>query len=122
MNIQWSTFHTPYTENAVRRVVPTRSGVYLLWVKYKNGNWKCFYVGKSENLEERLLQHLSTSEDNDCVKENVRYTSGFYWAEVPRGSDRSGIEKALYDYYKTECNKNDPGGTPIHVNVPSTPT
>ncbi len=41
---KWSTFHTPYSESNVYKVVPSSSGVYALWIKYKSGIWKCFYV------------------------------------------------------------------------------
>ena len=116
--LKWSDFFTPFTKETVDNNVPTNSGVYLLLVKYKSGKWECFYVGRAENLHDRLIDHLSTDHDNECIKENVKYTSGFYYAAVSTQADREGIEKALYDYYETECNINDPGGNPIHVNVP----
>jgi hypothetical protein len=40
-----------------------------------------------------------------------------YWRVDPQ-SDRDGIEKLLYDYYRPECDKVDPGGAPIEVNLP----
>lgn len=119
MHITWSSFHDEYTEEKVRRYVPTNAGVYLLWVKLKNGKWKCFYVGQASDLEDRLLDHLSTAETNKCIKNNVsQYICGFEYAKVSRQSDRDGIEKFLYDYYKPKCNQVDPGGTPIEVNLP----
>ncbi|MBL7073873.1 GIY-YIG nuclease family protein [candidate division KSB1 bacterium] len=122
MNIEWSSFHTPYNESEVKKYVPTSAGVYLLWVKYKSDRWEAFYIGQASNLENRLLEHLSDEEKNNCIKENVKYTSGFHYAKVGKQSDRDGIEKYLYDHYSTECNKVDPGGTSILVNLPSTPT
>ena len=119
MEISWSTFHTPYTESEVKKYVPTDSGVYLLWVKLESNNWRCFYVGKSDNLETRLLQHLSDEEENECIKDKVsEKICGYEYAKVSKQSDRDGIEKYLYDHYSPECNKNDPGGTPIKVNLP----
>lgn len=106
----------------MKQYAPTSAGVYLLWVKYKSGQWECFYIGQASNLEDRLLDHLSDEEENNCIKENVKYRSGFHYAKVGRESDRDGIEKYLYDHYSPECNKVDPGGTPIRVNLPSTPT
>ena len=119
LELQWSSFHTPYTEAEVRKFVPIFSGVYLLWVKYKSGKWECFYVGRAQNLEQRLLDHLGDDEPDKCIKNNVQYRCGFYWAEVSTEPNRIGVEKALFDYYRTECNDVDPGGTPIHVNVPA---
>ena len=120
MKINWSAFHDKYDEENVRKYTPTKPGVYLLWVKLKEGNkWKCFYCGLADNLEDRLLDHLSDSEKNERIKEEVKkYVCGFEWAEVAKQSDREGIEKFLYDHYKPECNKVDPGGTPTEINLP----
>jgi len=119
MKITWSSFHSPYTESKVRKYVTTEAGVYLLWVKLKSGKWKCFYVGKAENLEARLLYHLSDDEENECIKDNVsKHICGFEYAKVSKQSDRDGIEKYLYDHYSPECNQIDPGGEPIEVNLP----
>lgn len=118
MKIIWSEFKSPYNERVVRNEVPEKSGIYLLYVNYKSGKWECFYVGKAEDLHSRLLDHLSGSESNKCIKENVKYLCGFYYALVSREEDRKGIEKYLYNYFKPECNQNDPGGFPIEVNLP----
>ncbi len=117
----WSSFYTPFNEAEVKRVVPTSAGVYALWVHYKNGRWDCFYVGKAENLEKRLLEHLADAEPNDCIKENRKYKCGFCWMEISTEAERSGAEKFLYDKLKPECNKTDPGGTPLEIPLPPTP-
>lgn len=118
MNITWSGFKSPYNEQTAG-LAPSQAGVYLLWVKMQSGKWKCFYVGRSVDLRQRLLDHLSTSEPNGCIKTKVsKYVCGFEYALVSSQSDRDGIEKYLYDKYKPECNKVDPGGTPIEVNLP----
>jgi len=118
MNVKWSSF-LRLTEENVQRFVPNSAGVYLLWVRLKNEKWRCYYVGQCVNLEDRLLEHLSASEPNSCIKNNVqKYISGFEYAKVERKRDRDGIEKFLYDYYSLECNKKDPGGVPISVNLP----
>jgi excinuclease UvrABC nuclease subunit len=119
MKIIWSAFHEPYTELEIKKYVPAESGIYLLWVKLINGNWRCFYVGQADNLEDRLLQHLSSGEPNECIKKKVSgYICGFEYAEVSKQSDRDGVEKYLYDHYSPECNQVDPGGTAIEVNLP----
>lgn len=117
--INWSSFHTPYTEAEVKKYVPTDAGVYLLWVQLKNEKWKCFYTGQAKNLESRLLDHLSDDEPNECIKDNVKkYVCGFEYAKVSTQSERDRIEKFLYDHYSPECNNQDPGGTPLEVNLP----
>lgn len=120
MQLTWSGFYTPYSESNVNNYVPEKAGVYLLWVKLHNGKWTCFYVGQAENLKTRLLQHLSSSEKNDCIKTHVStYTCGFEFALVGRQADRDGIEKFLYDYYKPECNNiSPPDVESIEVNLP----
>lgn len=119
MQVQWSNFVTPYNGTNVKSNAADSAGVYLLWVKLQNGKWRCFYVGKAENLKERLLDHLSTSESNTCVKNKAgEYVCGFEYALVAKKDDRSGVEKFLYDHYKPECNQTDPGGNPIAVNLP----
>lgn len=118
MNIEWSSFQRLTSEN-VQTHVATSAGVYLLWVQLKNEKWRCYYAGQCENLEERLLYHLSTSETNVCIKNHIdNHINGFEYAKVGRQSDRDGIEKFLYDHYSPECNMRDPGGTPTPVNLP----
>jgi excinuclease UvrABC nuclease subunit len=118
MQITWSSFQN-LTEENVRKYVPKDAGVYLLWVKLKNEKWRCYYVGQADDLERRLLEHLSDEEKNPCIKTNVHdYISGYKYAKVARQSDRDGIEKSLYDHYEPECNEKDPGGEPIEVNLP----
>lgn len=119
MQVEWSLFHATYTAAGVRASVPRTAGVYLLWVKLQNGRWRCFYAGQADNLERRLLDHLSASEANQCIKAHVsKYTCGFEYAEVPQQAHRDGVEKYLYDHYKPECNDRDPGGVAIQVNLP----
>lgn len=120
MQITWSGFYSNYTESTVKNNVPEKAGIYLLWVKLTNGKWRCFYVGQADNLKTRLLQHLSDNEKNECIKTKVsKYTCGFEFALVGKQTDRDGIEKYLYDYYKPECNKiSPPDVDPIEVNLP----
>ena len=119
MQVVWSVFRE-LNENSVKNNVPETAGIYLLWVKLTTDKWQCYYVGKAVNLQSRLLQHCSVAEENECIKNNVQnYISGYEFAEVAKQSDRDGIEKFLYDQYnKPECNKQDPSGTPITVNLP----
>ncbi len=79
----------------------------------------CFYVGQAANLENRLCDHLSDDEENECLRKNVKdYICGFEYAKIGRQTDRDGVEKYLYDHYRPECNEVDPGGKPIAVNLP----
>ena len=118
VNLSWSSLQDFTSEN-VRRYVPTSGGVYLLWVKLQSGKWRCYYAGQGANLEERLLDHLNSSELNACIKNHVsQHINAYCYTSVAKQSDRDGIEKYLYDVYNPECNHQDPGGTPIPVNLP----
>ena len=120
MIVTWSDFFTPYTEETVKANATTSSGVYLLWVQLEIEKWICFYVGQALNIYDRFLDHLSNEEENECIKEQVsKYVCGFEYTVISKQADRDGIEKYLYDHYnKFECNKVDPGGKPIPVNLP----
>lgn len=118
----WSACFKPYTESEVKRVASTSAGVYAMWVKYKKKGWVCFYVGKADNIESRLLDHLRDDEKNECIKENVEYNCAFCWIEITIADERSGAEKYLYDTIKPECNQIDPGGTPTKIPLPPSPS
>jgi hypothetical protein len=96
MQVEWI-FISDYTEAEVRRVVPRSSGIYLLWVKLKEGNkWRCFYVGQVSDLEARLLHHLTNDEENTCIRKQVAsFVCGCEYARVDRQTDRDGAEKFL---------------------------
>jgi excinuclease UvrABC nuclease subunit len=113
MVVNWSTLQYLSSNNA-----PASAGVYLLYASISGGN--PFYVGQAADLKQRLQAHQSPSETNPCIKRRVQNGNCAYrYATVSRQSDRDGIEKYLYDYYKKpECNDRDPGGTPIPVNLP----
>jgi len=120
ITIKWSQMFSPYTESAVNISTPHMPGVYLIWVKLKSGKWLCIYAGQALDLQDRLRKHLTSSEPNECIRKNVScYVCGFEFARVDYQPDRDGIEKFLYDYYnKPDCNRVDPGGIPIPVNLP----
>jgi excinuclease UvrABC nuclease subunit len=119
MEIEWSNRYN-HNEDDVQKYAPTSAGVYILLVKKKDsGKWRRYYVGQAKNLKQRLLDHLSDSEENECIKKKVTdKVVGFRTAIVSKQSDRDGIEKFLIDEIEPKCNDNDPGGQPIPVNLP----
>jgi excinuclease UvrABC nuclease subunit len=119
VKLEWSSLR-PLTEANIKTYLPTGSGVYLLWAQLKNDEWRCYYVGQADRLEKRLFEHIVGSEANECVKEHiVSHNNGYEYARVDKRSDREGIEKSLYDHFKPACNRADPGGMPIEVNLPA---
>ncbi len=121
MQVTWTTYHV-YDRATVDAYAPSSAGMYVLWVKLKNGDWRVFYVGRCADVKDRLKHHLGTDEENECIKTHVsEHICGLSWAEVGRQQDRNGAEKYLFDQYEPECNSQDPGGTPISVNPPPKP-
>jgi len=119
MNVSWSSFYDSFSIPNVQRFVPTTSGIYILWLKLENGKWRCFYVGQASNIKTRLLEHLSTSEQNSNIKTHAqKHVCGFHYVEVGKQSDRDDIERSLYEHYNPECNENEPSGDLIVVNLP----
>jgi excinuclease UvrABC nuclease subunit len=118
----WSKCYKPYNETTVNKDAPISAGVYALCVKYKKNGWVCFYIGKGENIQSRILDHLRNDEENDCIKGNVKYKCAFCWIEITTEGERSGAEKYLYDTINPECNQMDPGGTPIEIPLPPSPS
>lgn len=118
--VDWSC-HETYDAATVDAEAPHTGGVYVLWVKLKDKDeWRCFYVGKADDLHDRLLDHLAEEEPNECIAAKIKdKVCGFFFAEVAKAVVRSGIEKFLFDHYEPECNEQDPGGKPAQVNLPS---
>ncbi|WP_366513111.1 GIY-YIG nuclease family protein [Methanoregula sp.] len=119
MDIKWSLIHE-LNSGDISKYAPTSSGVYVIWVHFKDGKWRCHYTGQAENLEQRLYQHISSSESNTSIKSGVsKFRCGYCTAEVGSQANRNGIELYLYQTYKPEWNDITPPGTsPIQVNLP----
>ena len=123
MEVKWSGFSAPFSVEKVKSYATESAGVYLLSVRLKTDKfplkWRCSFVGQAKNIKQRLLDHLSDSEENKCIKEMVsKFFFGFEYAVISKQEDRAGAEKYLYDHYKPECNNVDPGGKPIEINLP----
>jgi len=115
LKLNWSPVHE-YTESNVQRYVPKEGGVYRLSYKSED-ELPMFYVGQASDLEERLLQHLTVTEPNACIKRHVRdYNCSFRYAKVASIADRNGAERALYDKYGHTCNDVAPPGPPADIN------
>ncbi len=100
---EWSSRHS-YTEANVRKYAPTSGGVYRLIYKSKEKH-PVFYVGQSDNLERRLLEHLSPSEPDACIKRHLRdYDCFFRFIEVSSSSERDKVEQEQIDKYNPDCN------------------
>ena len=118
MQIEWYGRYT-YSESEVKKLVMKKGGNYIILVKLKNGNYRPIYVGKAECLEERLLDHLSSDEPNECLLKHVKeHILVMQYCYIANEEDRKNIEHTLYQNYTPECNEKEPDGKKITINFP----
>ncbi len=114
LNVEWN--RTPYTlnEEQVKQVVPEKEGIYRL-----SNTEGVFYVGQSDNLQRRLLEHLS-EEKNDCIKEKLQFKVEFRFALLEGEKERLCAESYMYRHCKKggegECNDKEPLEPPRDMN------
>lgn len=86
-------------------------GVYRLSYKAEDDNYYVFYIGKAEKIKERLLQHLSSTEENVCIKNYLDTKKCFFrYAKITKSYIREATEKKMYKQYVPTCNTNEPEG------------
>lgn len=101
------------------RVIPeNRSGVYRLMTRKQGSEeYLVIYVGKSRDLKERLLQHLSDGEENACLREKVsKLTVWYRIAYAAFEEDRQDAEHTMYHKFNPGCNEVEPAGKIIDMN------
>lgn len=99
----WSNRNS-YTKTNVQKYAPLTSGVYRLIYK-KGDEYYVFYVGQSNNLERRLLEHLSSSEEDPCIKRHLRdYECFFRFVEISSLDERNRLEREQIQEYSPNCN------------------
>lgn len=110
LHLKWSAWHD-YDWQTVQAIAPLAAGVYVLATKLTNGNLRIFYVGQTDSLDRRLKEHLSDSEKNTCLKNEVKnYKCAFRFAQVANAAERDKAERALYKKFLPSCN--DSGAIP----------
>lgn len=86
-------------------------GVYRLSYEADDGDRYVFYVGQSENIRDRLLEHLSSDEENVCIKNYLSTKKCFFrYAEISEASIRNATERQTYKHYEPACNDKEPEG------------
>ena len=114
LTLEWSDFHY-HTVSNVEIFAPRDAGVYRLFYFVANRS-QLFYIGQTENLRNKLLNHLSDTEPNVCIRRHFwYYTCCFQFACVASQSERDGAERALYDHYRPPCNTVPPQGEPYDI-------
>ena len=100
---EWSSRYS-YFEANVREYAPAAGGVYRL-INKSGDKYFIFYVGKSDNLRRRLLEHLSPSEPDVCIKRHLRdYGCFFRFIELSSIAKRDLTEQEQIDKWEPDCN------------------
>ncbi len=107
------------SETAIEGLPDNLPGVYRLSYKAEDGNYYVFYIGKAEKIKDRLLQHLSSTEENICIKNYLSTKECFFrYAKVTEAYIREAAEKQMYKQYEPICNTKEPeGGEDVKVNL-----
>jgi len=93
-----------YNNTNVNRYAPSNGGVYRL-IHNENEKFYPFYIGQSNDLKRRLLEHLSSSEPDVCIKRHLRdYTCYFRFIEIASQSERDRVERQQIEEYNPACN------------------
>ena len=76
----------------------------MISVQLEDGTRQIVYVGQAGKLRERLLDHLSPNEPNDCLREHQKYVTDCRWLELSGQGRRDDEELAKIQKYQPECN------------------
>lgn len=102
---------TKLSDSLVRELTSNLPGVYRLSYKADDGNYYVFYIGKAEDVKKRLLEHLSPSEQNVCIKNYLATKECFFrYAKITEAYIRDAAEKQMYKQYEPTCNDREPEG------------
>ena len=120
LNVEWEGKYS-YNEEGVKYHVTKKPGIYRL-LRAQEGGYGVFYVGQTDNLQRRLLEHLSSEEKNDCIKKKLKDNTYFRFALLEDEKDRLCAESYLYQEYDVDgngppCNEQEPSETPCEINL-----
>ena len=110
---------TALFDNSVKALADNLAGVYRFSYLAEDGSYYVFYVGKAEDIKKRLLEHLSSSEKNVCIKNYLASKKCFFrYAKITKAYIRDAAEKQMYKQYEPSCNEKEPEGRDdIKVNL-----
>lgn len=114
--LSWSKL-APFDPTNVNILDSSIEGVYRI-SKQEGDKIFVFYVGKGK-IKDRLLKHLSESEDNDCLRATIKsHTCFFKYSIITREDVRKAAERKMYKVYQPSCNFIEPDGSDdIGVNL-----
>lgn len=95
----------------VNAITNNIAGVYRFSYLSDEGSYYIFYVGKTEDIKNRLLNHLLSSEENFCIKNYLASKRCFFrYAMITKAYIRDAAEKQMYKQYEPSCNEKEPEG------------
>jgi hypothetical protein len=108
IHIDWSKL-IPLTEDSISKL-DNNGGVYRISKKADDGKFYVFFVGSAENVKEKLLSHISDTEENLRLKNYINQGGdlSFRWAPISERNIQSAIEKQMYNLYLPSCNLEEP--------------
>ncbi len=103
-NLNWNDSVRYISSNASD--IPESGGLYkVLRDDGEEGKLTRVYVGKAANLRSQFNYHLSDSEENECLKKNLRNkTCYFKYALLSGEENRQNAEADLLSKGTYECN------------------
>ena len=92
-------------------LLDNKSGLYVISVLLKNGEYAAVYVGQSVRLKDRVAEHFSENETNDELKDLLKrkYDFKISYAYLDE-KDLDGAEKYLIGNLRPPLNKQDGNG------------
>lgn len=102
---------TAASEITAKTIGDNLAGVYRLSYLADDGSYYIFYVGQSEDIKKRLLEHLSSNEKNVCIKNYLTTKKCFFrYAKITKAYIRDAAERQMYKQYEPSCNEKEPNG------------
>lgn len=117
LTLDWSRL-TELNDTNVKSIPDKLPGIYRLSHK-RDDKYYVFYVGQSDNIRKRLLEHLSSSESNEGIKHYIAEKKCYFrYAKVEKEDVRKAAKRQMYKLYEPSWNEAMPDGRDdIEVNL-----
>jgi len=108
---------TEFNETNIKSI-PEEPGVYRFSYK-KDDKYYVFYVGQSDNIRKKFLEHMSPIESNEEIKSYIAEKKCYFkYAKVTEEDIRKAVERQLYKHFDPKGNKIMPDGRDdVTVNI-----
>jgi excinuclease UvrABC nuclease subunit len=116
VDLKWSEL-LQYNESSLSFRCSENSGVYSISASVDQ-KLQVVYVGKADNIGQRLRNHRRFFEPNSFLKNMLEERECYFrYCEVSDLMDRQNVEYTLFKYYHPICNIVEPKGKIIDVNI-----